>query len=230
MSDARESSRRCFVLIPGAGGAAAYWQRVVPRLAAAGHEALAIELPGADEDAGLDAYRALTVAAIGDRRGVVLVAQSMGAFVAPLVAEHVPLEALVLVNPMVPVPGERPRDWWAATGSEAARRSAAIARGDDPGFDLERDFLHDLDPDAIAALMAADGPESAAAFDATCDFRAWPAVPTRVAVAADDRFFPLAFQRRVVRARLGLEVDVLPGGHLNALSQTDAVAAYLLQT
>jgi hypothetical protein len=43
-----------------------------------------------------------------------------------------------------------------------------------------------------------------------------------------DRFFPLGFQRRVVRDRLGLEPDVLPGGHLLGLSNPAGVADYLL--
>jgi len=35
----------------------------------------------------------------------------------------------------------------------------------------------------------------------------------------EDRFFPLEMQRRVVRERLGPEVEELPGGHLVALSR-----------
>jgi pimeloyl-ACP methyl ester carboxylesterase len=54
--------------------------------------------------------------------------------------------------------------------------------------------------------------------------------PTRVAAGADDRFFPVEFQRRVARERLGLRADVLPGGHLNALSQPRALADYLLES
>lgn len=229
MTDDATPTTRCFVLLPGAGGAAWYWHRVSALLEAAGHEVLAIDLPGADEDAGLAEYAAQTIAEIGDRARIVLVAQSMGAFVAPLVASRVAIDALVLVNPMVPVPGERPHDWWDATESEPARRAAAVARGDDPEFDLERDFLHDLDPAITTMLMTHDRPETDAAFLSSCDFGAWPAVPIRVAVAADDRFFPLDFQRRVVRERLALDVDVLPGGHLNALSHPEAVAEYLLR-
>ena len=47
---------------------------------------------------------------------------------------------------------------------------------------------------------------------------------------AGDRFFPADFQRRVAGERLGIEADVLPGGHLIALSQPAALAAYLLST
>ena len=43
----------------------------------------------------------------------------------------------------------------------------------------------------------------------------------------DDRFFPLEFQRRVAKDRLGLEVDVVPGGHLAALSYPAEMAGQL---
>ena len=45
---------------------------------------------------------------------------------------------------------------------------------------------------------------------------------------ADDRFFPVEFQRNVARERLGLEADVLPGGHLIALAWPEPLAGYLL--
>ena len=48
--------RRSFVLIPGAGGAAWYWHRVVPLLQAAGHDAVAVDLPADDPAAGLPEY------------------------------------------------------------------------------------------------------------------------------------------------------------------------------
>ena len=47
---------------------------------------------------------------------------------------------------------------------------------------------------------------------------AWPDVPTRVIAGRDDRLFPLEFQRRVARERLGIEADEIPGGHMLALS------------
>ena len=55
----------------------------------------------------------------------------------------------------------------------------------------------------------------------------WPDVPTRFLQSRDDRMFPLASQRRVVRERLGIEVDDMPGGHLVALSQPVELARRL---
>ncbi|MBN1096512.1 alpha/beta hydrolase [Blastococcus sp. TML/C7B] len=56
----------------------------------------------------------------------------------------------------------------------------------------------------------------------------WPDVPTRVLAGRDDRFFPIGFQRRVARDRLGLPVDEVPGGHLVALSRPVELAERLV--
>ena len=53
-----------FVLIPGAGGEAWYWHRVVPELRSFGHEAVAVELPAGDDAAGWDEYAAAIELAI----------------------------------------------------------------------------------------------------------------------------------------------------------------------
>ena len=54
-----------FVLVPGAGGSAWYWHRVVPLLQARGHPAVAVQLPAGDDGAGLAAYADAIVAAAG---------------------------------------------------------------------------------------------------------------------------------------------------------------------
>ncbi|MCT9006818.1 alpha/beta fold hydrolase [Streptomyces rhizosphaerihabitans] len=207
-----------FVLVPGAGGAAWYWHRVVSELQARGHEAVAVDLPGADESSGLPEYTDAVVAAIGDHDDVVLVAQSMGGFTAPMVCARVPVGLLVLVNAMVPLPGETPAQWWGNTGSEPARLAAAEAGGYGTEFDLDTYFLHDV-PAAVAAAGADhERPEADIAFGQPCDIKRWPDVTTRVLAGAEDRFFPLEFQRRVAHDRLGIEAETVPGGHLAALS------------
>ena len=57
----------------------------------------------------------------------------------------------------------------------------------------------------------------------------WPDVPTRFLLCRDDRFFPAAFQRRVVRERLGFEPDEMDGGHLPALSRPHELTQRLLR-
>jgi hypothetical protein len=89
-------------------------------------------------------------------------------------------------------------------------------------------FLHDVPPEIVAAGAQHQRPEAAAVFGSACDFGAWPPVPIRAVAGAGDRFFPVEFQRTLARDRLGREADVLPGGHLNALSQPAALTSYLL--
>jgi pimeloyl-ACP methyl ester carboxylesterase len=217
-----------FVLIPGSGGSAWYWSRVAPLLVAAGHEARPVDLPGDDETAGIREYADLVVRAAENGDDVVLVAQSMGGFTAPLACEQIPVAGLTFVNAMIPVPGETAGKWWANVGALAERERAAEAGGYSRDFDLATYFLHDVPPEVAAEGEPFQRPEAEIGFAQPCDFTAWPAVPIRVLAGANDRFFPVAFQRRVAEERLGVTADALPGGHLIALSNPTGVANYLL--
>jgi pimeloyl-ACP methyl ester carboxylesterase len=219
---------RTYVLIPGAGGVAWYWHRVVPLLTEAGHEAIPVDLPGADDNAGLAEYADIGTAAIGERDDVVLVAQSLGGFTAPLVAARAPVRTIVFVNAMIPVPGETAGAWGDNTGSNRARVEAAEAGGYTTEFDEVTYFLHDVPPAVLADGDRLRRPESEASFASVCEFRGWPPVPLKVVAGREDRLFPAGFQQRVAQERLGVTADVLPGGHLIALSQPEALARYLL--
>ena len=85
----------------------------------------------------LDDYADAVVAAVGDRRELIVVAQSFGGFTAPLVAVRLPVDALVFVTAMVPSPGEAPDDWWQNTGyrkavAEQAARDGGATGNEDP--------------------------------------------------------------------------------------------------
>lgn len=160
-----------FVLIPGAGGVAWYWHRVVLLLEEAEHDAIAVDLPGDDENAGLTTYADRVVEAIGDRRAT-LVAQSLGAFTAPMVCERVDVGMLVVVNAMIPVPGETAGEWWDNTGSIAERESAAQRGGYSTQFDDATYFLHDVSPQIIKEGEAHQRPEADIVFSEPCRFNA----------------------------------------------------------
>jgi pimeloyl-ACP methyl ester carboxylesterase len=220
-----------FVLIPGAGGSAWYWHRVTPLLTAAGVDALAVELPAADDSADLGTYADVVTSAVADVTGpLVLVGQSMGAFTAPLVAERVATALIVLVNPMVPTAGESPGQWWEATGQAQAMAAHFDRIGlGDKEFDPVEDFFHDVPAEVRDEAFSQPAPDqSDTPFGQPWPLSGWPDVPTRVVAGSDDRFFPLEFQRGLVRDRLGLDVDVLPGGHLIALSRPRELAERLL--
>ncbi len=217
-----------YVLIPGAGGVAWFWHLVVPLLEAAGHEAIALDLPGDDERAGLDSYADLTIAAIDGRADTVLVAQSLGGFTAAMACARVPVARLVFLNAMIPMPGETAGEWWGNTGQEAARIEAAKRGGYSPKLDLQIYFLHDVPPEVVAAGAPHQRPEAEVVFASPCRFERWPAIPIHALGGADDRFFPIDFQRRVAGERLGRELEVVPGGHCGALSRPRELVDHLL--
>lgn len=216
-----------FVLIPGAGSGPWYWHLLVPELERRGHEALAVDLPCDDDRAGFTDYADAVRDQVGDRYGdLVLVAQSLGGFTAPLVCDRLPVTMMVLVAAMVPRPGEPPGDWWAATGhDEALRRQAERdGRSLDELWDPAQLFLHDVPPALAAESAHHVRAQSATPFERPWPLAAWPDVPTRFLLCRDDRFFPADFLRRVVIERLGIVPDEMEGGHLPALGHTEELA------
>jgi pimeloyl-ACP methyl ester carboxylesterase len=155
---------------------------------------------------------------------VTLVAQSLGGFTAAMAAVRLPLEKLVFVNAMIPLPGETPGEWWGATGAVAAREAAARIGGYG-SFEVKTYFLHDVD---TVGMAGEPQEEAETVFSSRCTFAALPTVPVRVLAGADDRFFPVGFQCRVAAERLEIMADVRSGGHLIALAQPKVVADYLL--
>jgi hypothetical protein len=81
------------------------------RLRDAGHETIALDLPADDPDAGLSAYVELAIGAAQGHDDVIVVAQSMGAFTAVPVCTRLAALRLVLLNAMIPAPGETADDW-----------------------------------------------------------------------------------------------------------------------
>src|SRR5436305_14976539 len=118
-----------YVLLHGAGSDAWYWHRVAPLLRDLGHDVIAPDLPCDDDAAGIDDYARVAIDAIGDRAGVIVVAQSMAGFTATLVCEAVPVDLVVLVAAMTPRAGESAGEWWANTGHADAKREKAEQDG-----------------------------------------------------------------------------------------------------
>ena len=211
-----------YALIHGAAGDSWYWHRVVPLLLARGHDVVAPDLPCEDDSARFTDYADVVVDAIGNRREVVVVAQSLGGFTGPLVCERIPVDLLVMLNAMVPSPGESGAEWWTNTGYEDAFRAKAIEDGRNPDddFDLDVVFFHDVPTDVRdEAMVRGAKDQSGTPMDQPWPLKGWPNVPTRFIAARDDRFFPLDFLRRTVKERLGIDPHEMDGGHLVALSR-----------
>jgi pimeloyl-ACP methyl ester carboxylesterase len=222
-----------YVLVPGAGGDEWYWHRLVPALRERGHDAASVALPAADDSAGWSEYADVIVDAIGDLPEPVLVAQSLAGFSAPLACARKPVEQIVLLNAMIPEPGETGEAWWSDTGQREAQLEylATIGVTPEEADDDRVLYFHDVPPDVVEEAERRGEPgQSWTPMTQPWPLDAWPAPPTRVLVGRDDRLFPEAFQRRVARERLGIEAETIPGGHLAALADPDGVADRLIRS
>jgi pimeloyl-ACP methyl ester carboxylesterase len=220
--------RLTFVLIPGAGIEPGVWSWTVAELQARGHQGVAPRLPLDDPDAGPSAHADAVIEAVHQLRGpLVVVGQSLGAFAASLVAARIEVSQLALVAPMIPAPGETAGDWWAAVKHDEAiapliqRLGPMSAWGPEA---LAEVFLHDVPAEIASEAERFNGIPGPGMFREPWPLSAWPQVPTHVLAPRDDRLFPLAFQRRVVRERLGLPVEEMPGGHVPMLARPGELA------
>jgi pimeloyl-ACP methyl ester carboxylesterase len=205
-----------FVFIHGAGDVGWYWHLVAAELRERGHDTMAPDLPCDDDSAGLSEYADTVAAAAGDRTDLVVVAQSLGGFVAPLVCDRLPVELLVLVAPMIPAPGEAPADYWSDTrygDEERERYDDTVAL-----------FYQDVPPELTAEALRRTRGQSETRLGEPSPLRVWPDVPTRVLLCRDDRLMPPGFVRRVARQRLGVTPDEIDGGHTPALSRPRELA------
>jgi pimeloyl-ACP methyl ester carboxylesterase len=207
-----------YALIHGAGDVGWYWHLVEAELRARGHDTVAPDLPCDDDSAGLRDYADVVVEAIGDRRPIAVVAQSAGAFTAPLVCERIPVELLVLVAGLVPAPGEAAEAWWTNTGYDSA--------GGD--WDEVAVFYHDVPPALAAEALERSRTQSDTPGREPWPLEAWPDVPTRFVLCRDDRLLPAPFLRGVVRERLGIVPDEIDAGHCVALSRPAELAERLV--
>ncbi len=220
-----------FALIHGAGDAGWSWRLVERELRARGHETVAPDLPCEDDTAGLAEYAEVVVQAAGRLPGddLIVVGQSFGGFTAPLVADRLQARAIVLVTGMIPAPGERPEDWPANTGLGSAIAAQAARDGGKTGsHDPLVCFFHDV-PRALAdeAMTRGFRAQSDTPGRRPWPLGAWPAIPTRLVLCTEDRFFPAGFMRRVAAERLGIVPDEIAAGHCAALSRPEELAGLL---
>ena len=202
-----------FALIHGGGGSAWDWHLVVPELRERGHEPVAVDLPCEEGSADWSAYAGAVVDAVAERRDVIVVGHSLGAFTAPLVCARIPADLLILLCGMVPAPGERFDDWWKNADYEPS------------GFDDV--FYHDVPPQLAAEAQRRERGEDSNALREPWPLDSWPATPTRYLVCRDDRMFTAGWARRHARERLGVEADEMDGGHYVSLSRPRELAERL---
>jgi pimeloyl-ACP methyl ester carboxylesterase len=229
-----EGAPTTFVLIPGAGADPRVYGATIEALRQLGHHGIAPPLPLDDASATPSDHADAIVAALGDPppAPLVVVGQSLGAFAATIAAARLAPQRLILLAPMIPAPGESAADWWEGTGHEEAIAPLTKRIGSPSDWDeaaVAEVFYHDVDEATLAANAEYDGAPSDGLFEEPLPLEAWPEVPTTVLIPRDDRLFPIEFQRRVARERLGLEIEEMNGGHLPFLSRPQELAERLAE-
>ena len=215
-----------YTLIPGAGGDPWEWHLLTEELEARGNDVVPVTLPAGDESAGWSEYADAVVEAIGDSRDVVLVAQSLAGFTAPLVAERTPVDLIVMLNAMIPLPGETGNEWWANTGQHEPEQDyfAKVGLPPETADDEIALYFHDIASEVVEEAANHIPEQTMTSMVQAWPLESWPDVPTRALIGRDDRLFPAEFQLRVANERLELEGDVIEGGHMVALSHPGEVA------
>jgi hypothetical protein len=207
-----------FAFIHGAGDVGWYWHLVEAELRLRGHDSVAPDLPIDDDKAGLAEYARAVLDAIPDRRDMVVVAQSFGGYVAPIVADRIEARLIVLVAGMVPSPRESADEMFTNTGwePEQLEDSSALAV-----------FYHDVPRELADEALSRGRRQSETPGREPWPLRAWPDIATRFVLCRHDRFFPARWLRPLVRDRLGIEPAEIDSGHCPALSRPRELAGLL---
>ncbi|MDQ3933284.1 MAG: alpha/beta hydrolase [Actinomycetota bacterium] len=211
-----------FLLVHGAGHGAWCWEYVVEELEAAGHAAIAVDLPCEDPAAGCTAYAAVCLDALRGVGGdVVVVGHSLAGLTIPLVAAAPEVRRLVYLCALLPLPGVSGR---AQLESDPAIRPAGHARD----LPFQR-MYHDCTREAARWALRRMRPQADAPYDEPCPLTGPPAVPSAYVACDEDRFVSPEWARRAAPERLGVEPLRLPGGHAPFLSRPRELARLLTE-
>ena len=218
-----------FALIHGSGDGGWAWHLVQKALRERGHEAVAPDLPTDRDDATWDDCVDAVAEAVGARGDVVVVGQSSGGFVVPLLADRLGARLQVFVVGMVPRLGETAGEWfgnvgWSQAVAEQSRTDGGLTGNADPMVA----FYHDVPADLATLAMARERPTSERLGEMPLPLRALPTIPARYVVTTQDRFIPPEVQRHVAAERLEItEPDEIDAGHCANLSRPGELASLL---
>lgn len=227
-----------FLLVHGSGHGAWCWRDVIPALAALGHQARAIDLPGHGDDttpvaeATLEGCRDAILAA--GTPGSIVVGHSWGGYPIAAAAEAAPeaLRALVFLCAYVPVSGlsmiEMRRRGPRQTITHAVRRAAdGLSYSFDP--DLAPDlFYHDCPAAAVQHAMRRLCPQAIRPQETPLVLTGrFDRVPRAYVRCTGDRVIPPEYQAAMVAGWPRERVQAMPTGHSPFLADPAGLAARL---
>ncbi len=225
-----------FLLIHGASHGAWCWRDLIPALAARGHDARAIDLPGHGEDptprgaVTMELYRDAVLAAL--RAGDVLVGHSMGGYPVTAAAEAAPelVRALVYLAAYIPAPGRSLASLRRAEGEQLLDRASRVADGlvtMDPALSVPL-FYNDCPDAAVSFALPRLTPQPVAPFRAKVEVTGRSAaLPRHVVLCMDDRTILPEFQEAMAAEFPASAVHRIACGHSPFFSAPATLAATL---
>ena len=242
----RPSPRTTFILVHGAWQGAWAWDTIVPRLKAAGHDAIAADLPGDGHDdtppgeVDLRAYAAKVVGLVDQTTGpVIMVGHSMGGVTASQVCELRPERialAIYLCAFMLPA-GLSVLDfyekylepWMRGAHARVTYDAAALTSTIDPVSAV--DVFYQMSDRALAEAAArrlTPQPEGARRSKLQLSAGKYGTVPRVYIEARQDRSVHLPLQRKMQEITGRDAVYHLDSDHAPQLSMPDALTELLL--
>ena len=231
-----------YVLVHGAFGGAWCWQEVVPRLEGAGHEVVAVDLPGGGDDTTpvadvtLDSCARRVCDALTEPS--ILVGHSMGGAVITQAAGNCPenIERLVFVCAFMPGDGQ---SLLALTdypeGADDQIQANLAVSGDPPVATLSDEafanaIYNRCSPEIPTWAVPRLRPQAVAVFAApvSVDDQALARIPRSYVLTNYDQSIPPALQRRMIEEHPCERVTELDTDHAPYFSATDALVGALL--
>jgi len=206
-----------FGLVHGACHGGACWDLLVRELSARGHDAIAMDLPCDDPDAGIEDYASSALDALRDAPDdVVVVGHSMGGLTIPLVAARRPVARLVFLAAVVTGPGKSLGDVLRPGDINPEMMAAGIDNGNGtasmPAEVAKRLFYGDCPTELADWAVSELRPQSWKASGDPLPIDAWPDVPCTYIACEDDRTLTIDYQRHLAEAH-GMDLIEIPGSH-----------------
>ena len=231
-----------FVLVHGAFGGAWCWEPIIPALEAAGHTAVAIDLPGAGGDR--TPVEEITLASCAARvcealtEPSILVGSSMGGIVITQAANDRPanVEQLVFVCAFMPANGQSLLDIAGLPeGAGNQIQANMVVSGDPPVATLSDEaaalaVYNRCTPEQQTYAIPRRREQAVAPFATPVDVddALLATIPRSFVLTLDDNAFTTALQRRMISEHPCVNVVELDSDHAPYLSATDDLSEALL--
>lgn len=234
---------KTYVLVHGALLGKYSWDRITPRLEAAGNTVITLDLPGHGDDqtpqdkVSLQGYRDAVIAAIGNRTNVILVGHSFGGIVISEVAEAIPqkISKLVYLAALFPKDGESAS---ALAATDTASQFGKYVSQTDPANNsplifakegVQPVFCNDCTAADVALVQQRSRPEPSAPFGTPVKLGSnFAGVPKAIIFTTLDNALSLGLQNRTALRSDVKEFYTLNSGHVPFFTQPELLSDILL--